>query len=161
MTIPSITPAAGEAPNVAPAPHDENKLIQERREKLSQIRRRGIAFPNDFKPTHHAADLHHRHGQVANEELEPQALRVAIAGRLMLKRVMGKAAFGTLQDASGRLQIYVTLDNVGEQSLADFKHGDLGDILACVGVLFRTKAGELSVRATLLRLLTKSLRPLP
>ncbi len=161
MTIPSITPAAGEAPNVAPAPHDENKLIQERREKLSQIRRRGIAFPNDFKPTHHAADLHHRHGQVANEELEPQALRVAIAGRLMLKRVMGKAAFGTLQDASGRLQIYVTLDNVGEQALNDFKHGDLGDILACEGVLFRTKAGELSVRATVVRLLTKSLRPLP
>ena len=157
MTIPASTPA----PHQPVVAADENKLILERREKLAAIRRRGIAFPNDFKPTHHAADLQHRHGQVANEELEPQALRVAIAGRLMLKRVMGKAAFGTLQDATGRMQIYVTLDNVGEQSLADFKHGDLGDILACVGVLFRTKAGELSVRATLLRLLTKSLRPLP
>ncbi|MDP1691947.1 MAG: lysine--tRNA ligase [Burkholderiaceae bacterium] len=140
---------------------DENKLIAERREKLAVIRKHGIAFPNDFKPTHHAADLQLRHGQTPNEELEPQAIRVAVAGRLMLKRVMGKASFGTLQDASGRLQLFITRDALGEAAYDAFKHGDLGDILGAVGLLFRTKTGELSVRVTTLRLLTKSLRPLP
>lgn len=139
----------------------DNALIQERREKLAAIRAQGIAFPNDFKPGHHAADLHHKYGEVANEQLEPQAISVRVAGRLMLKRVMGKAAFGTLQDVSGRIQIYVTQDSVGPEALAAFKHGDLGDILGCEGLLFRTKTGELSVKATHLRLLTKSLRPLP
>jgi lysyl-tRNA synthetase, class II len=142
------------------ADHD-NALIQERREKLAAIRAQGIAFPNDFKPGHHAADLHHKYGEIANEQLEPQAIAVRVAGRLMLKRVMGKAAFGTLQDVSGRIQIYVTQDSVGAETLAAFKHGDLGDILGCEGTLFRTKTGELSVKATTLRLLTKSLRPLP
>ena len=154
MTSPAPTPAASVA-------LDDNQLIAERREKLAAIRRAGVAFPNDFKPTHQAADLHHRHGQVPNEELEPQAVKVAVAGRLMLKRVMGKACFGTLQDASGRIQLYVTLDNVGADALAAFKHWDLGDILACEGTLFRTKSGELSIKAGLVRLLTKSLRPLP
>jgi lysyl-tRNA synthetase, class II len=140
---------------------NDNALIQERREKLAAIRSRGVAFPNDFKPKQHAADLHHQHGEVPNEQLEPQGIVVRVAGRLMLKRVMGKAAFGTLQDASGRIQIYVTQDNVGPEVLAEFKHGDLGDILGCEGTLFRTKTGELSVKATSLRLLTKSLRPLP
>jgi hypothetical protein len=98
---------------------------------------------------------------VPNEELEPQAVKVAVAGRLMLKRVMGKACFGTLQDASGRIQLYVTQDNVGADALAAFKHWDLGDILGCEGTLFRTKTGELSIKAGLVRLLTKSLRPLP
>jgi len=144
---------------------DENQLIAERREKLQAIRAAGVAFPNDFKPTHHAADLHHRHGQVPNEELEPQGLKVAVAGRMMLKRVMGKACFATLQDGSlgdkGRIQLYVTLDAVGAPALEAFKRWDLGDILGCEGTLFRTKAGELSVRATRVRLLTKSLRPLP
>jgi lysyl-tRNA synthetase, class II len=139
----------------------DNALIQERRDKLAAIRARGIAFPNDFKPAHHAADLHHQHGATPNEELEPRAIAVKVAGRLMLKRVMGKAAFGTLQDVSGRIQIYVTQDAVGPEGLASFKHGDLGDILGCEGVLFRTRTGELSVKATTLRLLTKSLRPLP
>ena len=152
-------------PAAAPAPVDENQLIAERREKLQAIRAQGVAFPNDFKPTHHAADLHQRYGQVPNEELEPQGVKVAVAGRMMLKRVMGKACFATLQDGSpgeqGRIQLYVTLDNVGEQRLAEFKRWDLGDILGCEGTLFRTKAGELSVRATNVRLLTKSLRPLP
>jgi lysyl-tRNA synthetase, class II len=154
------TPPAPPHPE-APASIDDNQLIAERREKLKSIRAQGVAFPNDFKPTHRAAELHQRHGQVPNEELEPQAIPVAVAGRLMLKRVMGKACFGTLQDASGRIQLYVTLDGVGADALADFKGWDLGDILACEGTLFRTKAGELSVRATRVRLLTKSLRPLP
>jgi lysyl-tRNA synthetase class 2 len=145
---------------------DDNQLIQERREKLQALRAQAAAhgtatFPNDFKPQHHAADLHQRHGQVPNEELEPQGINVSVAGRLMLKRVMGKAAFGTLQDSSGRIQLYVTQDAVGPEALAAFKHGDLGDIMGCEGTLFRTKTGELSVKATTLRLLTKSLRPLP
>jgi lysyl-tRNA synthetase class 2 len=146
--------------------NDDNQLIAERREKLAALRAQAratgtAAFPNDFKPSHHALDLHHRHGQVPNEELEPQAVKVAVAGRMMLKRVMGKACFATLQDSSGRIQLYVTQDAVGPELLAAFKHWDLGDILACEGTLFRTKTGELSVKATSVRLLTKSLRPLP
>ncbi|MBL8327704.1 MAG: lysine--tRNA ligase [Rubrivivax sp.] len=155
-------------PPISPAPTgaDSNQLMAERRDKLAALRVRAkasgdAAFPNDFKPRHQAADLHHRHDQVPNEELEPQGIAVAVAGRLMLKRVMGKACFGTLQDGSGRIQLYVTLDGVGAEVLADFKQWDLGDILGCEGTLFRTKAGELSVRATRVRLLTKSLRPLP
>ena len=150
-----------------PSSHaDDNALIAERREKLAalrvQARREGrAAFPNDFKPTHHAQDLHQRFGEVPNEELEPQGIQVAIAGRMMLKLVMGKACFGTLQDASGRLQIYVTQDQVGDATLAAFKHWDLGDILGCEGTLFRTRTGELTVKATQVRMLTKSLRPLP
>ena len=145
---------------------DENQLMAERREKLRAIRAQGVAFPNDFKPTHHAADLHARHGQTPNETLEPQAIRVTVAGRMMLKRVMGKACFATLQDGSmgsthGRIQLYVTQDAIGPELLAAFKHWDLGDILGCEGTLFRTKTGELSVKATRVRLLTKSLRPLP
>jgi lysyl-tRNA synthetase class 2 len=140
---------------------EENPLITERREKLQNLRAAGVAFPNDFKPTHHAADLHHKHGQVANEELEPQAVNVAVAGRMMLKRVMGKACFATLQDGSGRIQLYITQDAVGTDVLAAFKHWDLGDIVGCTGTLFRTRSGELSVKATSVRLLTKSLRPLP
>jgi lysyl-tRNA synthetase class 2 len=145
-------------PTSAPS---ENSLITERREKLQVLRQQGVAFPNDFKPKHHAADLHHQYGQVDNTELEPQAIAVTVAGRLMLKRVMGKACFGTLQDATGRIQLYITQDAVGPEALLAFKHGDLGDILGCEGVLFRTKTGELSVKATRVRLLTKSLRPLP
>ncbi|MDO9071989.1 MAG: lysine--tRNA ligase [Rubrivivax sp.] len=150
---------------------DDNQLIAERREKLQALRaeaaRNGTAaFPNDFKPKHHAANLHHKHGQVPNEELEPQAVTVVVAGRLMLKRVMGKACFGTLQDGSsgekhGRIQLYVTQDAVGPEALATFKQLDLGDILGCEGTLFRTRTGELSIKATRVRLLTKSLRPLP
>ena len=146
---------------MADLPSDDNQLIAERREKLAAIRARGIAFPNDFKPKHASADLHHRWGQVPNEELEPQAVKVAVAGRMMLKRVMGKDCFATLQDAAGRIQLYITQDNVGAEVLAAFKHWDLGDILGCEGTLFRTKTGELSVKATSVRLLTKALRPLP
>ncbi len=150
-----------------PAPAaDPNQLIAERREKLRAIRATGVAFPNHFKPKNHAADLHQRHGQVPNEELEPLAVQVSVAGRMMLKRVMGKACFATLQDGSqgsthGRIQLYITLDGVGAEVLAAFKHWDLGDILGCEGVLFRTKSGELSIRAMKILLLVKSLRPLP
>ncbi|EHR72945.1 lysyl-tRNA synthetase (class II) [Burkholderiales bacterium JOSHI_001] len=147
-------------------PPDDNKLIAERREKLAAIRAQGVAFPNDFKPQHHAADLQARYAELPNEELEALGVKVAVAGRLMLKRVMGKASFGTLQDGSfgktaGRIQLFVTKDNVGDASYDGFKHMDLGDIVGGEGVLFRTKTGELSVKVNSLRLLTKSLRPLP
>jgi len=140
---------------------DENQLITERREKLAAIRQQGIAFPNDFKPKDRASELLRLHGEKTNEELEPLGVAVTVAGRLMLKRVMGKASFGTLQDGSGQIQLFVTRDALGEEAYAAFKHWDLGDILGAAGTLFKTKTGELSVRVTTLRLLTKSLRPLP
>ncbi|HEY0856637.1 MAG TPA: lysine--tRNA ligase [Albitalea sp.] len=142
-------------------PQDDNQLIAERREKLAAIRQQGVAFPNDFKPKDRAADLIRKHGAQGNEELEPQAVKVSVAGRLMLKRVMGKASFGTLQDSSGRIQLFVTKDALGDAAYDAFKHWDLGDILGAEGTLFKTKTGELSVRVQSLRLLTKSLRPLP
>ncbi|RZI69156.1 MAG: lysine--tRNA ligase, partial [Variovorax sp.] len=145
---------------------DENQLITERREKLQLMRTaqaegRGVAFPNDFKPGHRAAALTAEHGETDAEPLEAQALQVGVAGRMMLKRVMGKASFATLQDSTGRLQLYVTRDAIGEDAYADFKRWDLGDIVGAEGTLMKTKTGELSVKVTKLRLLTKSLRPLP
>ena len=151
MTEP--TPAAPAA--------DENQLIAERREKLAAIRRAGVAFPNDFKPDRHAADLQHQYGSLPNEELEPMGVQVAVAGRMMLKRVMGKASFATLQDGSGRIQLFISKDGTGDAVYDQFKHWDLGDILGAVGTLFKTRTGELSIKVTTLRLLTKSLRPLP
>jgi lysyl-tRNA synthetase class 2 len=152
-----------------PAAHpaaDDNQLIAERREKLKALRevhRQGgaVPFPNDFKPSHHAMPLQQEHGFKEAQTLEGETHVVAVAGRMMLKRVMGKASFATLQDVTGRLQIYVTRDSVGEEVYASFKHWDLGDIVACEGKLFKTRTGELSVHATRVRLLTKSLRPMP
>lgn len=140
---------------------DENQLVAERREKLAALRRQGVAFPNDFKPAHRAAALQQAHGEETNEALEPRLLAVTVAGRMMLKRVMGKASFCTLQDATGRIQLFVTKDALGDAAYEAFKHWDLGDILGAEGTLFKTKTGELSVRVTSLRLLTKNLRPLP
>ncbi|PPE71264.1 lysine--tRNA ligase [Caldimonas thermodepolymerans] len=152
------TPAAPAEPQAAP---DTNQLIAERREKLAALRQQGVAFPNDFKPRHHAEELHRLYDGRSNEELEPLHINVSVAGRMMLKRVMGKASFCTLQDGTGRIQLYITRDQVGDEAYAAFKHWDLGDILGAEGVLFKTKSGELSVQVTVLRLLTKSLRPLP
>ncbi|MET0517968.1 MAG: lysine--tRNA ligase [Burkholderiaceae bacterium] len=149
-------------PQMLAAAQDENQLITERREKLAAIRAKtAVPFPNDFKPQHRALPLSAQYGELDNEALEPQAVAVSVAGRLMLKRVMGKASFGTLQDATGRIQLFVTKDALGEEAYADFKHLDMGDIVGAEGTLFKTKTGELSVRVTTLRLLTKSLRPLP
>ncbi len=133
----------------------------ERRDKLAAIRARGVAFPNDFKPRHRAAELARKYGHLDNESLEPQAIAVSVAGRLMLKRVMGKASFATLRDSTGRIQLRVSVDAVGEEAYAAFKHLDLGDIVGAEGTLFKTKTGELTVKIGRLRLLTKSLRPLP
>jgi len=149
-----------------PPPTDENQLIAERREKLKALRAahrdgKGPAFPNDFKPGDQAAALHAAHGGKPAEQLEAEGTVARVAGRMMLKRVMGKASFATLQDASGRIQIYVTRDAVGEEAYAAFKHWDLGDILGAEGKVFKTKTGELSLHASSIRLLTKSLRPMP
>lgn len=148
------------------APQDENKLIAERREKLKTLREQAkasgnAAFPNDFKPEHRADALIAAHSGKEAEALEAEAVTVSVAGRMMLKRVMGKASFATIQDATGRIQIYVTRDAVGEDVYADFKKWDLGDIIAAEGTLMKTKTGELSIKATRIRLLTKSLRPMP
>ena len=158
-------------PNTSPILIDENQLIAERREKLRAIREKqalgqGMAFPNDVKPQDHAADLHLRHQEKTAEDLNELSIDAFVAGRMMLKRVMGKASFATLQDASlgpsgGRIQIYLARAAVGEESYEDFKHWDLGDIIAAKGRLFRTKTGELSIHASQIRLLTKSLRPMP
>jgi len=142
-------------------PQDENHVIAERREKLKALREQGVAFPNDYRRSHLAADLHVEHGEKSAEELEPHAIRVSVSGRMMLKRVMGKASFATVQDPSSRIQLFVTRDNLGEAVYDAFKKWDLGDIVAAEGVLFKTKTGELSVKVDSLRLLTKALRPLP
>ncbi len=140
---------------------DTNQIIEERKAKLRVLRGEGNAFPNDFRRTHLAADLHRDYGAKSNEELEPVEIKVVVAGRMMLKRVMGKASFATLQDMSGRMQLYISNDVTGEETHASFKHWDLGDILGAEGTLFKTRTGELSVKVTGLRLLSKSLRPLP
>ncbi len=145
----------------APAPPDETPVIAERRAKLAALRAEGVAFPNDFVPTHRAAALHAEHGARAPESFDADTTAVAIAGRMMLKRVMGKASFATVKDGSGLIQVYVQRDVVGDDAYAAFKHWDLGDIVAATGTLFVTRTGELTVKATALRLLTKSLRPLP
>jgi len=142
-------------------PQDEHKLIAERRVKLDEIREKRIAFPSDFRRNVMAGELQAEYGEKENEVLEAEPVRVKIAGRLMAKRVMGKASFAQLLDQSGRMQIFIQRDSVGEDVYKEFKTWDVGDIFATEGVMFRTKTGELSVKADAIRLLTKSLRPLP
>lgn len=153
-------------PNTPAPALDDNQLIAERREKLKALRSaqaegKGVAFPNDFKPADRAAQLQSALGETTAEALDAQPVSASVAGRMMLKRVMGKASFATLQDSTGRIQLYVTRDAIGEEAYAQFKHLDLGDILGAEGTLMKTKTGELSIKVTQLRLLTKSLRPLP
>ncbi|KLO59832.1 MULTISPECIES: lysine--tRNA ligase [Delftia] len=153
------------------APQDENQLIAERREKLKALREQvreqgGVAFPNDFKPADRAEALQQAHSDKSAEQLDAESVQVSLGGRMMLKRVMGKASFATIQDGSlgpthGRIQLYITRDTVGEEVYAAFKRWDLGDILGAEGTLMKTKTGELSVKVQTLRLLTKSLRPMP
>ena len=153
-------PTISSAP-AAPEAVDENHIIAERREKLSKLRESGVAFPNDFVPTHLSADLHQQYDGLSKEDLATQAISVKVAGRMVLKRVMGKASFATIQDRSGQIQFYITDDHVGADKHNAFKHWDLGDFIAAEGILFKTNKGELSVECKNLRLLTKSLRPLP
>jgi len=165
MTSQNNPPAVEATQNAIPAA-DENTIIAERRTKLAAIRQQGVAFPNDFHPNNRAADLHAQYDENDKESLESEEIRVSVAGRMMLKRVMGKASFATLMDASGslsdgRIQLFITDGVAGYETHEAFKHYDIGDILGAEGTLFKTKTGELSVRVSNLRLLTKSLRPLP
>jgi len=140
---------------------DENEQIALRRQKLAELRQQGIAFPNDFRRNVVAGELHAEYGEKDPAEVETRHVRVKVAGRMMTRRVMGKASFAHLQDMSGLIQVYVTRDAVGEARYEDFKKWDIGDILGAEGTLFKTKTGELSVKVDDVRLLAKSLRPLP
>ncbi|MGU9989758.1 lysine--tRNA ligase [Bordetella avium] len=144
-----------------PTAQDENRLIAERRAKLAKLREAGVAYPNDFVPDARAAQLHDKYDDQDPQALVDAAVRVKVAGRMMLKRVMGKASFATLQDGSGRIQLYLERGSLGEEVYAAFKQWDIGDIIAIEGTMFKTNKGELSVHATSARLLSKSLRPLP
>ena len=142
-------------------PIDEQEQIARRRAKLNELRQSGVAFPNDFRRTAFANELHQRFAATDAETLVVENQIVAVAGRLMTRRIMGKASFAHLRDGSDEIQLYVRREDVGDEAYAAFKNWDLGDIACATGPLFRTKSGELSVKVTGLRLLTKSLRPLP
>src|SRR5258705_6017943 len=137
---------------------DDNKLIEERREKLKALRAQGIAFPNDFRRKDLAFALHEKYAAKTKEELEPLKPPATVAGRMVLKRVMGKASFATLQDGTGRIQVYVSQEVANYE---EFKHWDLGDIVGVQGRVFKTMKGELTVHAEKIVLLVKALRPLP
>jgi lysyl-tRNA synthetase class 2 len=145
-------------------PVDENKLIAERRDKLKALREQGIAFPNDFKVDSFAGDLQtafEDKEQHTAEAIEALARQVKVAGRIVLKRVQGKVSFVQMQDFTGRIQLFIHQGTVGEATYDAFKGWDVGDLVGAEGQLMRTKTGELSVKVQTLRLLTKSLRPLP
>lgn len=140
---------------------EQNKLIETRRAKLADYRANGNAFPNDFRRDAYAGDILATHDGKTSNALDAEGITVSVAGRLLAKRVMGKASFAKLQDMSGRIQLFVQRDALAQGVYNDFKTFDVGDICGASGVLFKTRTGELSVRVSELRLLTKSLRPLP
>ena len=140
----------------------EKALIEERRKKLEQLRDKGDAYGNSFKPKNNASKLHEEYGVFSKEDLEKKDIKnISVAGRIVLKRVMGNASFATLRDSSGDIQIYVTKNNVDESVYEDFKTWDLGDIVGVSGSLFRTKTDELTIDVWDLEMITKSLRPMP
>lgn len=145
------------------APQEElNEIMAQRLAKLEAMREKGQAFPNDFRRDNISDDLHKLYDDKTKEELEELAVEVTVAGRMMMRRVMGKASFATLQDMGGRIQVYVTRDNLPEGFYnSEFKKWDLGDIIGAKGVLFKTKTDELSIKVDEIRILTKALRPLP
>ncbi|MEY3183197.1 MAG: lysine--tRNA ligase [Pseudomonadota bacterium] len=155
------TPQSTEATHPVEMNVDENEQIQQRREKLQALRAEGIAFPNDFRPTHLAQVLQNTYGEKDAAALESTPIRVVVAGRIMMRRLMGKASFVQVKDRSGTCQWYVRQEEIGETAYQAFKKWDLGDIVGAEGVLFKTKTGELSIKTTRIVLLTKSLRPLP
>lgn len=140
---------------------DENSLIAERRRKLDALRNEGIAFPNDFRRNALAEELHQSYGKHEDEHLREEDVHVSVSGRMMVKRVMGKASFIKLQDRTGQIQVRLERDRLPEGVYQSFKKWDVGDIVGASGSLFKTKTGELTVMAEEVRLLTKSLRPLP
>ena len=139
----------------------DNQLIAQRRAKLSALREQGIAFPNQVKREHKAEDLHAQYDQYDKPWFEENEIKVSVAGRVMLRRMMGKASFATLSDVSGRIQLFVQKNRIGDAEFDAYKQQDIGDIISVEGVLFKTQTGELSVKVDTLQLLTKSLRPLP
>jgi len=141
---------------------EDNKLIAERKAKLALLRKIGNPFVNDFRPTHLAKSIISEYGELSKQELEEEKVSVAVAGRMMLKRVMGKASFVHIQDTSAQIQLFVTRDGLSENFYNEqFKKWDIGDIVGAKGTLFKTNTGELSLRINEIQLLTKSLRPLP
>ena len=149
----------GESGRAGP-PAPENEQIARRREKLAALREAGHPYPNDFRPTAVTADVHEECGGL-EDEAALASHRFRVAGRLMTRRVMGKASFAHLQDGAGRLQLYVRRDELPEGAYRDFRRWDVGDLIGAEGVAFRTRTGELSLRVESLRLLAKALRPLP
>ena len=147
--------------NQANEVQDENQLIALRREKLGEMRAAGNAFPNDFKREQYADDLQKEYVDQDKPWFDENEVRVSVAGRIMLKRVMGKASFITISDTSGRIQVYAQIKLLGDELYESFKTWDSGDIVGVEGLLFKTQKGELTVKADKLQLLTKSLRPLP
>ena len=139
----------------------ENDLILQRKAKLAELRSEGNAYPNDFRRDSLSQDLHAKYGEFDNEAFEANPKNVSVAGRIMLQRIMGKASFITLQDMDGQIQAYLRSNDLPEGQYQNFKTWDLGDIAGISGKLFKTKTGELTIHADSVRLLTKSLRPLP
>ena len=140
---------------------DINEQVRVRQEKLKTLREQGNAYPNDFQMDAWAKPLAEQYGAHSKEALEETTVEVAVAGRMMLRRIMGKASFAHIQDQTGKIQLYVAKNDIGDEAYDQFKTWDLGDIVGAKGRLFKTKTGELSVRVTSIELLTKSLRPLP
>jgi len=148
--------------NIASLPQiSENEQISLRKEKLNALRKKSHAYPNGFHRDNLAASLHALYANEEHDTLNAKNIPVKLAGRLMTRRLMGKASFVNLQDMSGQIQIYVRKDDLPEGVYDDFKHWDLGDIFGVSGVVFKTKTGELSIKAKEIKLLAKSLRPLP
>ena len=139
----------------------EEQIIAQRRAQLRELRERGVAFPNDFRRNALAADLHETYADIEADALANESIRVAVTGRMMTRRVMGKAAFAHVKDMSGQIQLYVKRDNLDDGVYQAFKQWDIGDIIGATGTMFRTQKGELSILVDDIRLLTKSLRPLP
>ena len=141
---------------------DLNGEMLVRREKLAALRAKGNAFPNKFRRDALAQDLHNQYDAEDGEILKEKGVEVQVAGRIMTRRTMGKATFITIQDMSGKIQLYVARDNLPEGVYKDdVGTWDLGDIVGVKGTLFKTKTDELTVKTTEVQLLTKALRPLP
>ena len=140
----------------------EKAILEERRKKLENLRDKGVAYANSFRPKNNANEIHKLYGETTKDDLAKKNIKnISIAGRIVLKRVMGNASFATLRDASGDIQIYVTKNNIDESIYDDFKTWDLGDIVGVSGSLFRTKTDELTIEVWDLEMITKSLRPMP
>ena len=140
----------------------EASILEERRRKLEELREQNIAYVNNYTPTDKAQELHDSHGHLSKQALEDKKItNLAVAGRIVLKRIMGNASFVTIRDGSGDIQAYISKNNIDPELYKNFKSWDLGDIIGITGDLFKTKTEELTVEAHSIILITKSLRPMP